>query len=85
MIDNITNGIKAFLHGEVNFMVHGAEVVSHFLGRLQVRRTFQTDRKRVQLWPPGFGALLIFDATGGEFLVIAEITDESRPPESSTP
>lgn len=45
MIDNITNGIKAFLHGEVNFMVHGAEVVSHFLGRLQVRRTFQTDRK----------------------------------------
>lgn len=45
MVDNITNGIKAFLHGEVNFMVHGAEVVSHFLGRLQVRRTFQTDRK----------------------------------------
>lgn len=54
MVDNITNGIKAFLHGEVNFMMHGAEVVSHFLGRLQVRRTFQTDRKRVQLWPPGF-------------------------------
>lgn len=71
MVDNITNGIKAFLDGEVNFMMHGAEVASHFLGRLQVRRTFQTDRKRVQLWPPGFGALLIFDATGGEFLVIA--------------
>ncbi len=85
MVNHVANRIQTLLDGEVNFMMHGAEVVSHFLGRLQVRRTFQTYRKRVQLWPPGFGALLIFDATGGEFLVIAEITDESRPPESSTP
>lgn len=37
VVDNITNGIKAFLHGEVNFMVHGAEVVSYFLRGFQVR------------------------------------------------
>ncbi len=68
VIDNVADGIQPFLDGKVNFVVHSAEVVGHLLRRFQVRRAFQTDRERVQLRPPGFATLLIFDATGGEFL-----------------
>ncbi len=68
VIDNVADRIQPFLDRKVNFVVYGAEVVGHFLRRFQVRRAFQTDRERVQLRPPGFATLLIFDATGGEFL-----------------
>ncbi len=67
MIDNVTDRIQAFLHGEVNFVVHGTKVVSHFLRGFQIRGAFQTDGEGVQLRPPGFGALLIFHAAGGVF------------------
>ena len=54
MIDHIADRIQTFLHGEVNLVVHGAEVVRHFLRGFQVRCAFQANGKRVQLWPPGF-------------------------------
>ena len=68
VIDHIADRIQTFLYGEVNFMVHRAKMVRHFLGGFQVRCPFQTHGKGVQLWPPGFRALLIFHATCGEFL-----------------
>lgn len=52
VIDHIADRIRAFLHGEVNFMVHGAEVVCHFLRGFQIRRAFRAHGKGVQLWPP---------------------------------
>ncbi len=68
MIDHIADRIQTFLHGEVNFMVHGAEVIRHFLRGFQIRCPFQAHGKGVQLRPPGLGTLLIFHAAGREFL-----------------
>lgn len=37
VINHVADGIQAFLHGEVNFMVHGAQMVGHFLRGAQIR------------------------------------------------
>ncbi|MNV59892.1 hypothetical protein D3C71_1523370 [compost metagenome] len=68
VIDNVANRIQTFLHGEVNFMVHGAQMVCHFLRGFQIRRTFEAYGEGVQLRPPGLRAFTVFHATCGEFL-----------------
>ncbi|MNZ96571.1 hypothetical protein D3C78_1157700 [compost metagenome] len=37
VINHVANGVQTFLYGEVDLMVHGAQVVCHFLRGAQIR------------------------------------------------
>lgn len=85
VVDHVADGVQAFLHREVDFMVDGAKVVSDLLSCAQIRGAFQPDGEGVQLRPPGFTAFIIFYPACGIFFGDGEIAEESSPPESSTP
>ena len=68
IVDDIANGVKTFLNGVVDFVVHGTDVVGHQLGLGQVGSTLQTNGKGVQTGPIGFGLRVILDAVLREFL-----------------
>jgi hypothetical protein len=45
---DVTNSVQPLLHREREAVVHGADMVGHFLGRHEVGGAFQADRERVQ-------------------------------------
>ena len=65
VIDDIPQGIQTLLHGEVDLVVNGAEVIGHLAGGGEIRRAFQADGEGVQLGPPGFALAIVFHPTGG--------------------
>lgn len=85
IIDHVAHGIQPLLYGVVDFVVYGADMVGDLACRRQVGRPFQPDGERVELRPPGPSRS--FDSTrrSAYFLATAEMIDESRPPDSSTP
>ena len=54
-IDDITDGIQAFLDGVVDFVMHGSDVLGHQSCLCQIRRTLQTHSEGVQTWPVCLG------------------------------
>ncbi len=62
VIDDVAQSIQTLLHGEVDLVVDGAEVISHLAGGGEIRRPFQTDGEGVQLRPPGFALAIVLDA-----------------------
>ena len=65
VIDDVPQGIQPFLHGEVDLVVDGAEVIGHLAGGSEIRRPFQADGEGVQLGPPGFALAIVFHPAGG--------------------
>ena len=59
---HIAYGIQALLHGVVDLMVHGADMVGYETSLGKVRSTLQTDCKGVETRPVGFGLAIILDA-----------------------
>ena len=53
MVNDVRNGIEAFLHGKDELVVKGSKKVCHFLCRQMIGRVFQSDGERVQLGPSG--------------------------------
>ena len=86
VVDDVSEGIKTLLYRIMHLMVHCADMVSRNAGRLQVGRAFETNCKAVKLRPP---CILLISALKPSFLpyfiMMAAMTDESRPPLSSTP
>ena len=64
-IDNIPDGIEPFLKGVVYFMMNRTDVFGYFTCFDQVRCTFQSDGKGVQLRPPCIARAIGFNAFGG--------------------
>ena len=62
MIDDVAQGIQTLLHGEVDLVVDGAEVIGHLAGGGEIRRPFQPHGEGVQLRPPGFALAIVLDA-----------------------
>ena len=86
MADHFRQRVEAFLEGVGEAVVHGAQRLGRDLGRGQVGRSFQADREGMQARPPGFGLVVVLDAAGGRSARrTAATSDESRPPDSSTP
>ena len=54
VIDNIANRVQPFLYRKVDLVMHGTQMVSHFLRGFQVGGAFQPNGEGVQLRPPGF-------------------------------
>src|SRR5690606_19276860 len=48
MVNDITDGIQAFLNSEMNLVMYGTDVLCSFLRSYQIGRSFQTDCKTVQ-------------------------------------
>ena len=65
VVDHVGQRVQPFLHGEVELVVHGADVLGHLAGRRQVRRALQPDGEGVQLRPPRFAAVVVLDAPRG--------------------
>ena len=68
VVDHVRQRVDAFLHGEMQFVVHGADVRGDFARSLQVGRISQADGKTMQLRPPGFGLAVFVHAPGGVLL-----------------
>ena len=45
VVNHVADGVRAFLHGEVDLMVHGAQMVGDLLRGAQIRRAFQPTAK----------------------------------------
>ena len=67
-IDDVANGIKPFLYGVVDFMMHGADVVSHQLRLCQVGSALQANREGMQTRPIGSCLRIVLDAMLAELL-----------------
>ncbi len=65
VIDDVPQGIQAFLHGEVDLVVDGAQVIGHLAGGGKIWRAFQADGEGVQLGPPGLALVIVFHPAGG--------------------
>mmetsp|Transcript_118441 Transcript_118441/g.330400 ORF Transcript_118441/g.330400 Transcript_118441/m.330400 type:complete len:238 (-) Transcript_118441:799-1512(-) len=62
VVDDIGQGIDALLRRESELVVHGAQVLGHFAGRLQVRARLQADAEGMQLGPISRLAAISLDA-----------------------
>jgi len=62
VVDDVVDGIKALLHGEMVLVVDGADKLGHLLGKLEIGRVLEADRERVQSRPPCLALLVVFDA-----------------------
>ena len=69
----------------IDFMVNRPDIVRDFFSSLQIRSAFQTYSERVQLWPPGIRLTVILYPFAAYFFAIAEIIEESKPPDNKTP
>ena len=52
----------------MNLVMHGADVIRSFLSRYQIRGAFKSDRKRMELRPPGGFPAVCFNAFFAVFL-----------------
>ena len=60
-MNDVGERVQSVLHGEVELVVHGADVVGHDAGGGQVGGSLQPDAERMQAGPPRLGAVVILD------------------------
>ncbi len=68
VVDHLIQRIQAFLQGKFKAVVDRTDVRGHLGGGREIRRAFQTDRKRVQTRPPGRAAFIVLYPHTGVFL-----------------
>lgn len=68
VVDDVPQGIDAFLHGEVDLVVDGADVVSDLLCLLEIRSPLEADGEGVELRPPCAGLAAFLDSAVSELL-----------------
>ena len=76
VMDHLGERVESFLHGELELVMDGADVVGHQPGGGQIRRSLQPDAEGMEAGPPCFGPVVVLDPVGG--VALRDCRDDRR-------